>query len=532
MKKLVSIILMTLLIVVMGGCGSGATDPVSSTPTMAPPTNTPVPVVPTAVPPTPTPAPDVKQAIMILYPRFEEQEYGQTRQALEESGIEVVVAAPSMQSAQGHRGTDVEPDIMLQDAHAADYDAIIFIGAYGFDFGDQEAIRLAQEAVAEGKVLAAICAAPKLLAQAGLLQGKRATTSLSPSVLENEGGVYTGSVVERDGLIITANGPRASTQFGTEIATVVQSGASVTSISLAQADQIEKLYTFDGHSGSVTGFDFLADGARLASSDVDLTLRLWNVQDGQLLHSLQVGGGNSYNAAFSSNGVLWAAESSIAPISIWSVENEQLVHALGGDSGFVMSLAFSPDGTLLATDSNGTIKLWEVESGEQVRIFSGHSSPVGALAFSPDGALLASGSVEGSTDVKLWNVESGEELYTFTEHTDNVYSLAFSPDGTQLVSASGDRTLKLWDVESGDPIHTFMGHRDRIYSVAFSLDGTLLASGGGDGSIKLWDVASGQEVRTLQGHTDLVRPVSFSPDGSFLASGSFDGTVILWGIPR
>ncbi len=308
---------------------------------------------------------------------------------------------------------------------------------------------------------------------------------------------------------------------------------NVASISLNQVSQIEKLHTFGGHSGSVTGLGFLSDGARLASSDVDLALRLWNLQDGQPLHSSDVGEGNSYNAAFSPNGVFWAAESSVAPISIWDVESGQLLHALRGHGGSMTGgLAFSPDGALLATDSNGTIKLWDVESGQEIRVFSGHSSPVGALAFSPDGTLLASGSVEGSTDVKLWDVESGAELHTFTEHTDNVYSLAFSPDGTQLVSASGDRTLKLWDVESGDLIRAFTGHRDRIYSVAFSPDGTLLASGGGEGSIKLWDVESGQEVRTLSGHTDLVRPVSFSPDGSFLASGSFDGTVVVWGIVR
>ena len=70
-----------------------------------------------------------------------------------------------------------------------------------------------------GKVVAAICIAPVILARAGLLKGKRATVFPDGiPELEKAGAVYTAQSVERDGRIITGNGPEAAEAFGREIA--------------------------------------------------------------------------------------------------------------------------------------------------------------------------------------------------------------------------------------------------------------------------------------------------------------------------
>jgi protease I len=171
--------------------------------------------------PPPT-APATKQALFVIYKRFEETEYGKPHAILEDAGIIVTVASSSLDTVTGHLGTQVEPDIALSDVHAADYDAIVFVGGYGYNKNDPEAIRVAQEAAAEGKVLAAICVAPITLAKAGVLEGKRATSSIPPSTLTEAGAIYTGALVERDGLIITANGPKAARLFGETIAAALE----------------------------------------------------------------------------------------------------------------------------------------------------------------------------------------------------------------------------------------------------------------------------------------------------------------------
>jgi protease I len=86
-------------------------------------------------------------------------------------------------------------------------------------FHSRFAWNIARETVQKNKFLGAICIAPAIFANAGLLNGVRCTSFLSErDRLQRAGALYTGVPVERDGLIITASGPMASVQFGRAIA--------------------------------------------------------------------------------------------------------------------------------------------------------------------------------------------------------------------------------------------------------------------------------------------------------------------------
>ena len=110
---------------------------------------------------------DGKRALFVIYERFEENEYGIPRTILEDLGVVVTVGSLSSDVVKGHKGTEVQPDVLLGDVRGGDYDAIVFVGGYRYKVDDPEAQRIAQEAVAEGKVVAAICIAPITLAKAG-----------------------------------------------------------------------------------------------------------------------------------------------------------------------------------------------------------------------------------------------------------------------------------------------------------------------------------------------------------------------------
>ena len=86
---------------------------------------------------------------------------------------------------------------------------------------------IAQEAIASEKVLAAICIAPSILANAGLLKDVNATSFSTERVpLTKAGAKFTGAEVEQDGLIITGSGPEAATQFGQAVAKAVTEKAN------------------------------------------------------------------------------------------------------------------------------------------------------------------------------------------------------------------------------------------------------------------------------------------------------------------
>jgi protease I len=165
--------------------------------------------------------PTAKQALLVIYSQFEEHEYTESREVLESRGVVVTVASSSMDILKGHKGLQVKPDILLNEAQASNYDAIVFIGGIAYD-SPPEAERLVRAAAAEGKVLAAICIAPVTLARAGVLEGKRATASISPTLLESRGAIFTGNPVERDGLIITAFGPEQSRQFAEAVVAALE----------------------------------------------------------------------------------------------------------------------------------------------------------------------------------------------------------------------------------------------------------------------------------------------------------------------
>ena len=163
-----------------------------------------------------------KKAVLIVARRnFRDEELFETKQELAEAGVETVIASTKKAVLRGMLGGKAQAEILVSDIVVDDYDAIIFVGGSGakeyFDNGD--ALNIAREAAAKNKVLAAICIAPTVLANAGVLDGIKATSFSSEQVrLQRAGAEYTGAAVERDGLIITADGPKAASQFGKAIA--------------------------------------------------------------------------------------------------------------------------------------------------------------------------------------------------------------------------------------------------------------------------------------------------------------------------
>ena len=167
----------------------------------------------------------MKALMIIAHEGFRDEEYIEPKKTLEESGIEVTVASWVTGIATGKLGLHVTVDITLKDVDTTKYDAIIYVGGPGCKqyWNDLTAHRIAQEAVTYNKVLAAICSAPVILARAGLLKKKRATCySGDASELKQEGVKYTGTPVEQDGLIITADGPGSARLFGSRIVQVLQ----------------------------------------------------------------------------------------------------------------------------------------------------------------------------------------------------------------------------------------------------------------------------------------------------------------------
>jgi protease I len=160
----------------------------------------------------------VKKAVLIIaHQRFRDEEFLEPKEILEEGGVEVTVASSSLETATGMLGAKVRPDILLEEVRAEDYDAVVFIGGGGASeyWNNTTAHSIAREALEKGKLLGAICIAPVTIANAGLLKDKKATVFQSETdKIKAKGAIYTGSGVEKDGKIITGQGPAFASAFG------------------------------------------------------------------------------------------------------------------------------------------------------------------------------------------------------------------------------------------------------------------------------------------------------------------------------
>ena len=298
-----------------------------------------------------------------------------------------------------------------------------------------------------------------------------------------------------------------------------------------------------GHAEWIRSLAFSPDSKTLLSSSNDKTVRLWDVQTGQLLHLLTGHRDRVKCVGISPDGQILLSGSADSIVKAWDCS--QLSTKKTGDCRYTITASSKPmtlvqtlpvnpnsERSCFATGAeHGKVSLWDLKTGEWISTIQAHKSSILTLVFSPDGRMLASGS-QNST-IKLWDLNSNTEqpVYTITHaHISQVLSLAISLQTQTLISGGADRTIKLWDSATGKKKspHILEGHAGRVWCVAISPDGTKIASASADYTVKVWDLATGKLLQTLAEHLGEVRTVAFSPDGSLIASGGDDLEIKLW----
>lgn len=301
-----------------------------------------------------------------------------------------------------------------------------------------------------------------------------------------------------------------------------------------------------GHSDWIRSLAFSPDGKTILSGSNDKTVRLWDIETGQLRHLLTGHQERVKCVGFSPSGQLFLSCSADSKVRAW--DQTHLSHKKTGDRRYTVKASSSPvtlvntlpispvtERSIFATGAeNGKISIWDLETGEWRRTIQAHTSSVLSLVFSSDGQWLVSGSHNRS--IKLWDLDSPSEqpVYVISNaHLNQILSLAINSQRQILVSGGADRTIKLWDLMTGkerSPKHILEGHSGQVWCVAISSDGTKLASASADFTVKLWNAETGELLQTFAGHLGEVRTVTFSPDGKFLASGGDDLEIKLWNL--
>lgn len=136
---------------------------------------------------------------------------------LRRAGIEVIAAGLHPGIVKASRGTQLMPDMTLDTALQNEFDMVVLPGGMpGAKHlkEDTRILNLLKKMAGEGKYTAAICAAPTVLAEAGLLKGKKATSY--PGFLDKMAlpdTQYVTDAVVGDGKVLTSRGPGTAMDF-------------------------------------------------------------------------------------------------------------------------------------------------------------------------------------------------------------------------------------------------------------------------------------------------------------------------------
>jgi len=337
------------------------------------------------------------------------------------------------------------------------------------------------------------------------------------------------------------------------------------------------VHIFLGHTRPVTETAFSPDGNWLASSSLDGSVRLWNLETGkagQVMGSL--GPGLSVGClAWSPDGERLAARARLSLVLL-RVDGMRLVRVcqreLKSAPEPANSVSWSPDGEWLAAMDDKTVRVF-TRDGEPWRTVE-HAGSVSCVAWSPDAAWLAAGECldEKANVIQVWDTATWKRNRVLKGHGDYIGDLSWSPDSRKLASASRDCAVKVWSLD-GQPPRDFVGHWRPVLSVAWNEQGTWLASGGEDCTLRFWDPVKcepgpvlgqvgvfitklvpspdgkwlathnvgesetrlwtfdGRPAGILPGEGGGVKDVAWSPDAYLLAAASKDGTIRLWKIP-
>jgi protein deglycase len=156
-----------------------------------------------------------KRVLCLLGPGFEEIEAVAPIDLLRRAGAEVVIASvPGDLHVTGRCGMTMHADAPLADVISQEFDLLLIPGGPGVKElrSDGRPAELARQFAGKGKLVAAICAGPTVLADAGLLADRRYTAHFS--VNEELPQALTGREVVEDGNVITSRGAGTALAFG------------------------------------------------------------------------------------------------------------------------------------------------------------------------------------------------------------------------------------------------------------------------------------------------------------------------------
>jgi len=156
-----------------------------------------------------------KKIAILAADMFEQVELEQPREALRKAGAETELVSLKPGEIKGfdhfEPADEVKVERTVEEASAGDYDGLMVPGGVGNPDllrGDENAVEFVRAFFEQGKPVAAICHAPWLLVEAGVVRGRKLTSwPTLQTDIRNAGGTWVDEEVVVDSGLVTSRGP-------------------------------------------------------------------------------------------------------------------------------------------------------------------------------------------------------------------------------------------------------------------------------------------------------------------------------------
>ncbi|MBA4064029.1 MAG: hypothetical protein C0501_10015 [Isosphaera sp.] len=287
-----------------------------------------------------------------------------------------------------------------------------------------------------------------------------------------------------------------------------------------------------GPLSPVAAVAFSPDGKLLAAGSYG-RVTVWDLAAAKPARVLTNVLGAVNDLKFSPDGTLLAVAggqpSARGDLRLFQVSDGKLVHSLGGHLDTVSGVAFSPDGGRLASASfDKTVRLWDVKTGKVAHTYGGHSDAVYAVAFGPGGEWYATASKDRTG--RVVDAATGKGRFTLSGMNDEVLTVAVQPGTGQVVTSGYETALSWWDPKTAERVRRTAGPGQATHEVAFDGKGAVLVAAGGDGNLSMFETKGGTNLR-IGAAGGKVFAAAIDADGRRAAGGGSDGTVRVWAVP-
>lgn len=326
--------------------------------------------------------------------------------------------------------------------------------------------------------------------------------------------------------------------------------------------QNDPILTFDphGHSFKISNILFSPDGNRLYSCSEDKTIRVWDVQSGQLLRTLRTAvdnelGGRFWAMALSPDGNYLAAggysalknDSVFTTISIINTKTFEQDGTFGGVFATLADVDFSADGKYLIA-SGGNLYFWNFEEAKknflrsdeiiltknqlsvgnkQIEKFSLSADTKVLAATDSDSTLIIlnfTNGLESAIDSNLHGLTYNEIL----KDSNHIEEIEFSKNGKYFAAVGKSKIIRLFD-SAGKLVNRIDSVAYMPFTMSFSEDSEKLVVAGYHGiHCFVYSIPDGLKLREFNEHQNSIHAAQFFGNDTVATAGGFSGDIIIW----